>query len=486
MKLLVEQEHKKRAAIRMKILLFNDNPVVRKLVALSAQKTKDELSVVWSIDEIQESDYDLLIVDDAIYNDVMFSELQEVVSYKSSLLMATRGQAVPSGFDNVIHKPFLPTDLVDMFIQIEKKIFSASAQSSVKEVSAEPELSSSTEQEPFYAINLEETLPDLSSGEDNLELDDLESFDLGDLEGEINLTVDDDLDLEGLESIEDEMAQTAILDKEEVQEVQNLLDDAESDEWTEEEEIEVKPIDEMVNRTYGLEDTTEFSEEDLLSEETELPQDDDILAEDFVLDDALEDQSLVEDAEEPLPDDLVLDESLDGELELEIPDDLLLDDEELGDLESQIESAVNTLEPEMLNSELELGDFDLDLDDSLMEDLELSEVKNDEMQMDDADPFDLLDEKELKRAVGEEVEEEVEAEAEPIIEEVEDIFDDTLETVVEEVSQPREENSNEIKPSHAEGVEALQALLKALTNEEVAKSLKALNISININFGNEA
>jgi hypothetical protein len=30
----------------MKILLFNDNPVVRKLVALSAQKTKDELSVV--------------------------------------------------------------------------------------------------------------------------------------------------------------------------------------------------------------------------------------------------------------------------------------------------------------------------------------------------------------------------------------------------------------------------------------------------------
>ena len=38
----------------------------------------------------------------------------------------------------------------------------------------------------------------------------------------------------------------------------------------------------------------------------------------------------------------------------------------------------------------------------------------------------------------------------------------------------------------AEGVEALQALLKALANEDVAKSLKGLNITININFGKDA
>jgi len=34
-------------------------------------------------------------------------------------------------------------------------------------------------------------------------------------------------------------------------------------------------------------------------------------------------------------------------------------------------------------------------------------------------------------------------------------------------------------------MEALQALLKALSNDDVAASLKGLNISININFGNE-
>ena len=40
----------------MKILLLNDNPVVNKLVTLSAQKTSDKLDVVNSIDSIQSSD----------------------------------------------------------------------------------------------------------------------------------------------------------------------------------------------------------------------------------------------------------------------------------------------------------------------------------------------------------------------------------------------------------------------------------------------
>ena len=36
----------------MKILLLNDNPVVNKLVTLSAQKTSDELEVVENPDNI--------------------------------------------------------------------------------------------------------------------------------------------------------------------------------------------------------------------------------------------------------------------------------------------------------------------------------------------------------------------------------------------------------------------------------------------------
>lgn len=44
----------------MNILLLNDNPVVTKLVTLSAQKTSDELEIVGSVEEIQDGTYDLL------------------------------------------------------------------------------------------------------------------------------------------------------------------------------------------------------------------------------------------------------------------------------------------------------------------------------------------------------------------------------------------------------------------------------------------
>ena len=65
----------------MKILLLYDNPVVNKLVTLSAQKTSDTLVVVTSIDEIAEDNYDLLVVDDTLYSDELFEELSSKVKY---------------------------------------------------------------------------------------------------------------------------------------------------------------------------------------------------------------------------------------------------------------------------------------------------------------------------------------------------------------------------------------------------------------------
>lgn len=93
----------------------------------------------------------------------------------------------------------------------------------------------------------------------------------------------------------------------------------------------------------------------------------------------------------------------------------------------------------------------------------------------------MLDERELKRAIGEEVEDEPESEPDEEIalpeEEAEIAEEDTADLVAVE---PVVEEIHEV--THAEGVEALQALLKALSNEEVAKSLKGLNISILISI----
>lgn len=475
----------------MKILLFNDNPVVRKLVALSAQKTKDDLSVIWSVDEIEESEYDLLIVDDALYSDEMFESLNEKIIVKSTLFMATRGQAVPSGFDNVINKPFLPTDLVDMFVQIEKKVNVASeAKGDLKKESIPTE--------PMYAINLEDTLPDLEGHED--ELMDVEHLN----------DSDEEFDFSSLEDFDEKLPETTILDQEEVQEVQGLLEETEEEHLGVEEDAFAQDINEMTlpqeENGLNLEIDDEFSfDDDLVPNEIE----GEILNFDSVLEDdrlAQEDtlahkEMLDEDDFDDIDFSSALEENVgvDEEDELlslseEAPaDDIdissLMDDDELGDLESKIEDAVSGLESEELERELESDDFGVDFDETALEELSLNQEESAVAPMDDSEDFDeldMLDERELKRAIGEEIEDD-----EPAVYSDEgdiSLAAETLDEVMseagflEESSEAFEEEDN---VSHAEGVEALQALLKALSNENVTKSLKGMNISININFGND-
>lgn len=333
----------------MRILLFNDNPVVQKLVALSAQKTKDELSMVSSAGGIKEESYDLLIIDDGLYSDETFAEIKEYAAFKSALLMATRGNPVPAGFDHVINKPFLPTDLVDTLTQVEQRISRASF--------------------PF----------DEKSGS--------------------------------------EPAVTAILDQEEVKEVRGLLEDTDAEEAEEDEFY------------FDLPDETD---EDMDDEDKPVPQRQNDVTDPF-------------------------------------------DFDALDDLEWQIQEAVDDLGPEEL--ELELG-------------AQLHEAFAPYGGAGADEPFDeldLLDEHELKLAIGEEAEEESAA---PMA--GEGSSPSVAEALGEVMGKPlqwnneAEKSSAELKATPAEGVAVLQALLKALANEEVAKSLKGLNISININFGNGA
>ncbi|HZF69269.1 hypothetical protein [Sulfuricurvum sp.] len=498
----------------MKILLFNDNPVVRKLVALSAQKTKDDLSVIWSVDEVEESGYDLVIIDDALYSDEMFESLKEHITFRSALLMATRGKAIPAGFDNVINKPFLPTDLVDMFIQIEKK-FSESSAKRPEVVFAETPIE---EQSPVHAINLEETLPDLAEEEDTFD-----SFDLNELDdlGE-ELEFNDGIELDTLD--EDNLG-TAILDKEEVQEVQGLLEDTESDNWDLEDEITLSGIDESneinltgdnlsiadelgelepVKSTMDELDEMNFEEDDLESMDdlgTLAPADDamdeldemSLSEDDLGLNDGFGDiESLADDEDFDFADELVPtpESAVAAEEEVDVPqmdeeDLMLLDDDGLDDLEAQIQSAVDNMESDVLDEEVNAEDFDMPLDESILEELNLPDLDEDD-QLGGLDELDMLDERELKLAIGEEVEDLPEAdevEEEELFVPEETSFEE--ETTVEALEPVSDEVMDSGEVTHAEGVEALQALLKALSNEEVAKSLKGLNISININFGNE-
>jgi len=487
----------------MKILLFNDNPVVRKLVALSAQKTKDDLSVVWSTDEIEGNEYDLLIVDDALYSDEILDSINEKIVAKNTLFMATRGKAVPSGFDNVINKPFLPTDLVDMFVQIEKKV---SAEGNQSGNAAEEHTSSAS----TYAINLEDSLSELENN-------DVEALD----------GAEEDLDFGDLDDYEEKFPETAILDQEEVQEVQELLEDTEADDLNMEDEFSIEgssPItlpEEDIGMPIELEDDfslddmnildEEKEEDELLGfddiEENELSSEEEAPKSDLLEDDELDGLELPEPLEEnsglsdedellSMSEDNVFDElelpemketaSFDHSGLEEMDDSMLMDDDELGDLELKIEDAVGGLESEELERELETDDFDLNLNDDIMDELMPTEEEN-LLDGGSFDELDMLDERELKIAVGEEIDD-----TEPTLSVAAgspSLAAETFNEVMNEspsFSDFKEEVDLDEPDSHAEGVEALQALLKALSNENVTKSLKGMNISININFGNGA
>ena len=387
----------------MKILLLNDNPVVTKLVTLSAQKTDDEVEAAHNLEEVNGGAYDLLVIDDALYSAENFELLKEKVTFKKSLFVCSRENESEEKFSATIKKPFLPTDMVELLTNIKRNLDTPAP-----------------EEESVDEMSDEELLEDLE-----LEgLDDLE--DLGDLGDDLNLDDDEDI-LVG----DDEELGESVLDDEEAQKVKDLLDE------TQDEEYEM---------ALDLEDEADVD----ISEDID---DADLL--DLGLDEAeAEEESEVED--------ISLDEEIDLDLaELELDEELGLEDEEISeedtlleedeptntqeDLETQIQDAVEGLSEEDLESEVD--------EETLLD------IANNEI-----DSFANLNSKDLKAALGEDVDED----------------DEEENTKGEEPDIPSQ--SVEEDAGQNRGVDSLKALLKTLSDEKVAASLKGAKITINISF----
>ena len=299
----------------MRILLLNDNPVVRKLVALSAQKTKDDLDVIWSLDEIEYPNYDLFIVDDALYSDEAMQQLKKKITFKSSLLMATRGASTPAGFDKVINKPFLPTDLVELFVGIANSLPSVNFD------------------DPKGAIDvMDDVLDELL--DDDMLTDDSQEYNLDDL-------IDEEIPLK-----------TNILDSQEVQELQGLLGDTESDDnneldGAEFEMLDIEETEDLGQESQGdfvpslgideLDELDEFNEEEL----NELKE----TQEDELSDDELEAMLLSGNVKsESSKEDNVDLEALLAEMSAEELLNEPMSDDDFEDLEQQIQEAMGNLE----------------------------------------------------------------------------------------------------------------------------------------------
>ena len=427
----------------MNILLLNDNPVVTKLVTLSAQKTGSEILIVNNMEEILGGSYDLLIVDEALYTPALMDELKSKISYKCSLYMLSRGSQSIDEFDHEVKKPFLPTDLVELLSSIS---------TTVLKMKDEPVNLEHVELEENFDLNKNLDHEDLTDSDidDGFNLDD---FDL-------NL---DDIDLDNLNIADDEIG--SILDQDEVQEVKNLLDEEESDK----ENNELNLDDEFDLDNFEFENDEPLAAPDKINfEDISDVEEKDSLHEDKLEDDfSFDDLDMLTDLESIKPEEVSTQEKIEDELDLDeltepqaatVDDQVILTDDDfnLDTLEDEIESALGTLSQDDLDQEIDLS-------------------------FDDLDEFATLDEKSLKIALGEEVEDTIEDEI--TLDVNSELLDEAEHSLSEEIVLPVKEESSELSVSTADGVEALKTLLKALSNEDVVASLKGMNVNINISFG---
>lgn len=100
----------------MKFLLINHNPIVRKLVEASATKAKAIIKYADDLEELSQQELencDYVIIDDECLTNV--EEFFKKIGDRSSCLIYDRNSEPANGFSSYIRKPFLPTDMFNIF-----------------------------------------------------------------------------------------------------------------------------------------------------------------------------------------------------------------------------------------------------------------------------------------------------------------------------------------------------------------------------------
>ena len=101
----------------MHILLINQNPVVSRLLALCTRDENMVLEEVADIDTIEDKHYDVVCIDAASYHDELMHFL-ELLSIGKKVLLSNDEMQM-HGFDLKIKKPFLPSQIIEIFEKIE-------------------------------------------------------------------------------------------------------------------------------------------------------------------------------------------------------------------------------------------------------------------------------------------------------------------------------------------------------------------------------
>ncbi|EDO6735294.1 hypothetical protein FVY28_02330 [Campylobacter coli] len=510
----------------MKILLLNENPVVSRLISLSAKKMSYDFEEINAYDE-NLGHYDVIIVDSD--TPAPLKILKEKCD--KLIFLAPRNQS--ADIDALIlHKPFLPTDFLNLLNQENLKI-------------ADDTILPIEEAENPYAnisldldgLNLDD-LPDENTEdtqENKLSMEEnLESLALDDMEEETNQkeiaseNTDKELNLDDLSLDEDQEENEAseqttanhIEEKNEDEQAlevafqDDILDDKTSEENKEEFEIQEQDTQEQdanqdeqdkIEDTQELEDQVDNLNDDLVQDNENSEAQEAIVNNNL---DAEEAQSeVLEDAEEPsktqlqdfITDDFPIVEEQERKIDF---DDIPEDAEFLGQRKEEDEAVEDFLpvveDQENLNehddfeemsslstqdqikeelAQLDELEYDIDSDDSIkvLEDFKEEPIlddkdlpNNDEeivvpkLQIND---FDSLKESDIQEALGEEISTLEDNKSEKL-----KIKEDQL------ASEAGEEIVNELSQSIA------GAITSSIKDDTLKAALKGMNMNINISI----
>jgi len=196
---------KSKGLFSMNILLLNNDEAVTRLVKLSTEKTGDSLDVATSASDVEEKNYDLLILDNTLYSRELLEHLNEKIVYSHSMLITTRESQEVGLFEKQLYKPFLPTELLVMLHKIAAQVKDEQAELS-------KEIAFDAFEESYFGED------EIVGGDDAFEQDALE-----------RVQQFEKVDEEPLKEIAaDEASEEEVLDnifsKEDVSEVQAILD----------------------------------------------------------------------------------------------------------------------------------------------------------------------------------------------------------------------------------------------------------------------
>ncbi|EDP7987832.1 hypothetical protein GTV51_01095 [Campylobacter jejuni] len=429
----------------MKILLLNENPVVSRLVSLSAKKMSYDFEELNAYSE-NLGNYDVIVVDSD--TPAPLKILKEKCD--RLIFLAPRNQNVEDIDAQILQKPFLPTDFLNLLNNKDAN----------KHTSIDLPMLSNDEN-PYADISL-----DL----DNLNLDDLpdeNSLDINS-EGMEDLSFDDDaqddnasktletqnLEQETIKEQTQEDTQTDLdltledgeSEKEDLSQEHTALDTEPSlDELDDKNDEDLEDNKELQANISDFDDLPEVEEQEKEMDFDDLPEDAEFLGQ------AKYNEESEENLEEfaPVVEEDVQDEIDDFASNLSTQDQIKEELAQLDELDYGIDSD---------NSSKVLEDFK---DEPILDDKELGtneeEVVVPNLNISD---FDTLKESDIQEALGEEI---LEKNEEPIVSDV--TKDDNSEEIVNELSQS-----------------IAGAITSSIKDDTLKAALKGMNMNININI----